>query len=186
MSVIAFVDIETTGLDPDHHEIWEAAVVLYDTTTRAVTEEKVWQLPVDLGRADPVALSIGRFHERRRPSNALVQHRSFARHFAELTRGAHLAGAVVSFDEERLRRTLKANGACPEWHYHLIDVEALAVGCLAARGQGPMIPWRSDDLSYALGVEISDDDRHTALGDARWALRLYEAVTTPVQEMVSC
>lgn len=39
-------------------------------------------------------------------------------------------------------------------------------------------PWRSDDLSRTCGVEPpSDDERHTALGDARWALRWYDAMT---------
>jgi hypothetical protein len=37
-------------------------------------------------------------------------------------------------------------------------------------------PWNSDDLSAALGVTVSDEDRHTALGDAKWAMRIYNAV----------
>ena len=57
------------------------------------------------------------------------------------------------------------------WHYHLVDVEALAAGKL---GIAP--PWKSDELSAALGVTITEDDRHTALGDAKWAMRIYDAV----------
>ncbi|MGH3304433.1 MAG: hypothetical protein ACRDOK_22680 [Streptosporangiaceae bacterium] len=96
-----------------------------------------------------------------------------------LTRGAHLAGAVVSFDAEVLGARMRAHGICPSWHYHLIDVEALAVGCLARRGAVVSsfgLPWKSDDLSAALGVQVSHEDRHTALGDARWALRIWDAV----------
>jgi hypothetical protein len=97
-----------------------------------------------------------------------------------LTRGRHLVGAVVSFDEERLRKLLRANGACPEWHYHLIDVEALAVGWIAGADQEAArlaLPWKSDDLSRAIGVEPpSDEERHTALGDARWAKAIYEKI----------
>ena len=37
-------------------------------------------------------------------------------------------------------------------------------------------PWKSDDLSAALGITVSEDERHTALGDARWAMRIYDAV----------
>lgn len=90
------------------------------------------------------------------------------------------------------------------WHYHLIDVEALAVGYLYGLKRSHehevlppdayddpavqaaivgssyrSLPWRSDDLSSALGVMVSDEDRHTALGDARWARRIYQAVTDP-------
>lgn len=160
---VCFVDTETTGLDPDLHEIWEVGLILPDGS------EHEWQLPVDLGRADPAALQIGRFHERR---SADVQY-DFAPEFAQLTRGLHLAGAVVSFDEERLRKLLRANGACPEWHYHLVDVEALAAGALSIEP-----PWESKELSQAIGVDPGDFDRHTALGDARWAKAIYEAVMT--------
>jgi hypothetical protein len=177
MSDVCFVDTECTGLDPDRHQIWEVGLI------DAYGHEHRWFLPVDLGRADPIALEIGHFHDRY-DRHLTEDLRDFAHDFAWLTRGCHLAGAVVSFDEERLRKLLSANGACPEWHYHIIDVEALAVGYLCGRHVGapvsfePTLPWRSDDLSRMCGVEPpGDDDRHTALGDARWAKAIYEAVT---------
>ncbi|BDB62383.1 hypothetical protein [Rhodococcus sp. RDE2] len=38
-------------------------------------------------------------------------------------------------------------------------------------------PWRSDDLSRACGVEPpTKDERHTALGDARWVKRWYDYI----------
>lgn len=175
---LAFIDTETTGLDPDLHEIWEVALFLRTPKDAANgdrwSERRVWQLPVDLGRADPVALRIGRFHERRWPYPAVTELGEFARVFALYTRGAHLVGNVISFDEERLRRLLRSHGACPEWHYHLVDVEALVAGKL---GIAP--PWTSKDLSEAIGVEVPDiEDAHTAAGDASWAMDLYDAVMT--------
>ncbi len=196
---VAFVDTETTGLDPDRHEIWEVGLILPDGS------EHEWQLPVDLSRADPIALNIGRYHDRRHkreydPNVGGVRETQvwplhmFAREFVNLARGLHLAGAVVSFDAERLWRLLRANGQCPMWHYHLIDVEALAVGHLAGqrlmaylhadqrslpRDQWPNMmkpPWNSEALSRAVGVEPDDFDRHTALGDCRWARAIYNAV----------
>ena len=62
-------------------------------------------------------------------------------------------------------------------------MEALAVGWLCAwdRADGePGIrpPWRSADLSTALGVPPPDEaTRHTALGDAAWALAIYDHIT---------
>lgn len=180
-SKLAFVDTETTGLDADRHEIWEVGLIIGDCGYR-------WFLPVDLGRADPIALKIGRYHERhpRAYDSQLAMTdcaslSQFAEQFAWLTRGRHLVGAVVSFDEERLRRLLQRNGACPEWHYHLIDVEALAVGYLAGISDGMedshrALPWQSDGLTAASGVVVPKGDKHTALGDARWAKAIYEAV----------
>jgi DNA polymerase III epsilon subunit-like protein len=186
---VCFVDTETTGLDPDRHEIWEVGLILPDGA------EHRWFLPVDLGRADARALAIGRFHDRYpKPSYGPRPHivdgvtdlDDFAYEFAELTRGRHLVGAVVSFDAERLSKLLRANGACPEWHYHLIDVEALAVGYLAGtRGTTDddtsvenlvTPPWKSDQLTEALGIHVPEAEKHTALGDARWAKAIYEAV----------
>lgn len=184
---LAFVDTETTGLDPDVHEIWEVGLIVREVD--GSEHEHRWFLPVDLGRADPQSLEIGHFYERHNAEAAPGDLHgwppaAFARDFAKQTRGAHLVGAVVSFDEERLRRLLRANGACPAWHYHLIDVEVLVVGYLQSRAAlqwgegsewGP--PWGSEELSQAIGVPIpSKEERHTALGDARWAKRLYDAV----------
>ena len=201
MSGICFIDTETTGLDPDRHAIWEVALITPDG------DEHVWQFPVDEMAADPFALDIGRYWDRRwgtdndvsvlnaiyEAHNAKSRRKNFpdegrafgpgslwARHFRDLTAGCHLAGAVVSFDEERLRRLLHSLGVLHRWHYHLIDVEALAVGYLAAGSRHPAQsltpPWKSDSLSAALGIKISDEDRHTALGDARWAKAIYDAV----------
>ncbi len=193
MSDICFVDTETTGLDPDRHSIWEVALITPDGS------EHVWQFPVDEMTADPFALSIGRYWDRRWDSdwqeinpldaiyeahNAKSRRKNFpdqgraiqpgetwCRRFRELTAGCHLAGAVVSFDEERLRQLLHRQGVLHRWHYHLIDVEALAAGRL---GMPP--PWDSEELSKAVGVDPGKFDRHTALGDARWARDIYDAV----------
>jgi DNA polymerase III epsilon subunit-like protein len=178
---VCFVDTETTGLDPDRHEIWEVGLIEVDG------REHHWFLPVDLGRADPYALKIGRFYDRYPKASSLHRLSTFARKFAQLTAGKHLVGAVISFDEERLRKLLKANGACPDWHYHLIDVEALAVGAIAANADPGLVtpPWHSDELTAALGVTVPVEDKHTALGDARWAAAIYHAVMTgpPVPEV---
>ncbi len=205
MSGVCFVDIETTGLDPDYHEVWEVALitpVVGATPAEDGWNEQIWQLPVDLSKADPMALNVGRFHDRRLPADSLVPLATFASEFVRDTRGLHLAGAVVSFDAERLWQLLRNNGECPMWHYHLVDVEALAAGFIAGsraalatsvqhtseafwagsltwaavEGPDPWPPWKSNDLSRAVGVNPDDFDRHTALGDARWAKAIYEAV----------
>lgn len=216
---LAFIDTETTGLDPDRHEIWEVGLIVRHED--GTEEEHQWQLPVDLGKADSIALNIGGFHDRRwsvydddrylaasaeeekayeskrarilgAEEPAIVPSgwmRDWAEGFVSLTRGAHLVGAVVSFDAERLSRLLRRLGQCPMWHYHLVDVEGLAAGYLAGRHRGlspegptddraalAAPPWKSEDLSRAVGIDPEQFDRHTALGDARWAKAIYDAV----------
>lgn len=189
---LAFVDCETTGLDPDRHEIWELAVVSEKGDLHA-------HLPVDLRRADPTGLRVGRFYDRYE-FQAInygtaygTMHRNhqwdeippgrLAWEVARRLDGHHMVGAVPNFDAEFIARWLRAHGQAPTWHYHLIDVEALAVGWL--HGADPSAvgkvyrrnSWDSNILSRAVGVDPDEFDRHTALGDARWAKALYEAVT---------
>ncbi len=175
MTTLAFIDTETSGLDPDRHEIWEVGLIL---RSGEMETSHHWFLPIDLGRADVDALQIGRYYERH-PSAGRDQTRGavdsladFAYLFEQLTRGAYLVGAVVSFDEQRLAKLLRANGACPGWHYHLIDVRALAAGAVGAPP-----PWNHDTIMRKLSVpSVPAGTRHTALGDARMAMNIYDAV----------
>lgn len=178
MSVV-FVDTETLGLDPDHHPVWEVGVILPDGA------EYCWQLEVtqrEIGLAHPKALEISGFEERYGITGEPEAPEVVVGKLALLIpQGCHLAGAVVSFDEERLRRMFWRSGLVPPWHYHLIDVETLASGFLAGCDEGrhsdfAAPPWKSEELSRAVGVEPDRFDRHTALGDARWAKAIYNAV----------
>lgn len=169
---VCFVDTETTGLDPDRHEIWEVGLITPDGTGYR------WFLPVDLGRADPKALEIGRYYERSPYAyESYVDFagarsaKQFAEEFAHLTRGLHLCGAVVSFDAERLAKLLRANGACPEWAHRLIDVETLVAGHCHARTPVGLV-----DSAAVLGIDATKYESHTALDDARLVRDIYEKV----------
>jgi hypothetical protein len=183
---VVWLDCETTGLDPERHEIWELGFIV-DVLPG---QEWEFQLPVDLSRADPTGLRIGRFYERRyviaphipvadlcrwrnTPDSewVITTPRECAEIVARLLDGEHMVGAVPSFDAAFLSRWLRANGHAPTWHYHLVDVENLAAGKLMIEP-----PWNSDDLTRGLGLEVDEAGRHTAMGDARWAKRMYEAV----------
>jgi DNA polymerase III epsilon subunit-like protein len=198
---ICFADTETTSLRPDRRA-WEIGIILREQD--GTETEHHWFIDaddLDLGNADPASLKIGRFYERhpqatRHWVSGLPQasrEKAVLLEVEEITRGAHLVGAVVSFDADVLGQRMRANGICPSWNYHLIDVEALAAGWLHRHAAvlensqhsleeadrlrvlaSP--PWKSDDLSAALGVTVSEEDRHTALGDARFARAIYDAV----------
>lgn len=115
--------------------------------------------------------------------------------------GAHVYGIVPSFDTIRLEsmfwQELQWNyptQAGPNWHYQLHDVEDLAMGYLRGRvvetglrqpdvdptrwTSAMRVPYDSLALSTALGV-TPPAESHTAMGDARWARDLYDAVMTP-------
>jgi hypothetical protein len=211
---VIYVDTETTGLDPDRHPIWEVGVIYWDHTYRIMVTHREagrtvpvanvgrwmrsrWLLPVNLQTADARALDIGHFHERhpqgyrfeRTPHDSAWEHNVtspevFAREFAALSWGKHIAGAVPSFDEERLRGMIRGYSHVPGWHYHIITVEVLALGYLRGLTVGReqddheafyrKLPWSSHDMSRAVGIEPpTKEDEHTAIGDATWVRRLH-------------
>lgn len=195
MSRLVFLDTETTSLRPDRR-VWEIGLYVRDAGYDPQQPHQ-WFVDwsdLDLGNADPMALKIGGFYERhpqmrdprvRYAVGEVVHEWEALEEVERLTRGAHLVGAVPNFDAEVLAARMREHGIAPSWHYHLIDVEALAVGALAARGLWPpgggderyALPWDSDEVTETLGVDpVSDEDRHTALGDARWARDVYDAV----------
>jgi DNA polymerase III epsilon subunit-like protein len=184
---LVFLDTETTGLDSDRHEIWEIGAIL---RTDAGDEEWAWQIRPSLRTADATGLRIGRYYERIEVAATLpgsarlivappgveraglwLESREVAQDVAPLLDGATLVGAVRDFDSRFLTRFLRRHHQAPAWHYHLVDVETLAAGALR---RPP--PWGFDDLLAAYGLTYAEEDRHTALGDARMVRDLYDAV----------
>lgn len=184
-SSIVFLDTETLGLELNA-PIWEIAAIRVD----------LWE---DAGRfRGAVIQKYQRFvrHDSQKGLHALppeFQEDYFTRYSvreagrsSEIGRDLQLlflpqrgqkprlAGAVPDFDTARLIH----QGFAPEpphtlWHYHLIDVEAMMVGYLAAHHVAIVPPWSSDELSALVGVDPKDYTRHTAAEDVRWAMDIY-------------
>lgn len=197
---LSFVDTETSGTDPGRHEVWDVAVIQasHDLDGRVLAVTDVWSsfVDADLATADAMALRVGRYYDRRAPDDhdpaaSLVLDRvTAAREVAWRIGHRHLVAAVPSFDDAFLDRLLRAARLAPGWHYHLVDVEALAAGWLAGLAASggdedassdellalAAPPWRSDELLAPLAAPPDAGERHTAVGDARWALRVYAAV----------
>ena len=203
---IVCIDTETFGLRRNTQPIWEVAAVWPDGG------QNLWQLDWShrgeepellqdiLADAHPFALEmngyLGRFgvdpnlddvsYRVCTPFEFIVQF-SMQLKVVESDFGAkaHLAGAVVSFDEERIRELYDAHTNTPEgedidypWHYHLIDVESMLLDRYATlEGKVPSIPYKAIQLAEAFDIEPTpDEERHTALGDARWVKRVLEAL----------
>lgn len=180
---LVFMDTETTGLRLTD-DVWEfAAIKRYGDGF-----EESWRFLVEHNHNKCLALPEPFLtdHEQRyhaKPDAEPVSPIYLAEFLENLTEDRpHIVGAVPNFDTERLIRLCDLSGRKWGGHYHLIDVENLAVGYLAGRsaheGYEPLaLPWDSDDLSRRCGVEPPTTERHTAMGDVLWCRALYDAIT---------
>ena len=177
---LVFLDTETCGLGLDD-PIWEVAAVRREPDGTE-TEYHAF-VRHDVAAAEGLPESFRADHDARYRPEVAVSRLTLVCNLLELfdppedyRRRAHLVGAVPSFDAERLGRLLRMLDEDIPWHHHLIDVETLAVGAAAARGDRFRPPFESEDVSMYLGVDPAQFERHTAMGDVRWAMAIYDAV----------
>lgn len=216
MTRLVFLDTETTSLDDERGAVWEIAAIVRQPGS--ADAEYLWEIRPDLSTADPMSLKVGRYYERRRlsihskneavtkvspdlleeygpdPRPEYTGANDVARRLTALLDSAHVVGAVPDFDFRFLRKFLREHNECWTAHYHLIDVEALAVGWLYGKAaelkktrpevdwSWPLseiteLPWKSTDLYRAVGVDPDAYEVHTALGDARLVRDVYDAIT---------
>lgn len=186
---LVFIDTETTSLRPDRL-VWEVAMIRRDFDPIGQSETHLFVDSLDLSNADAMSLRIGGYYDRHpdlgwpRPDGAGDDMEAeIARIVEKVTRGAHLVAANPYFDAECLANMLRRHGYLPAWHYHLVNVSDMALGWLNAKAEvdgaaRPVPPYKSDALAVACGVEPpTEEERHTAMGDARWVMRWYDAMT---------
>jgi DNA polymerase III epsilon subunit-like protein len=190
MNRLCFVDLETTSLDSDRGEIWEAALILRDDTNRPDAEYH-WQIHPDLTTADPMSLRLGDYYLRSEVTHLPVgtvgclkaphltedddvEFRTteyLATLLASTLDGAYLVCAVPDFDARFLRRFLARNGQCFTAQHRLICVENLVAGALHLP-----VPIGLAKSAAAMGLQVDKDVLHSALYDARLARDVYDAV----------
>lgn len=160
---LAFLDIETTGLDVGKHEVWEVAYLLEDQGRDGVREQRIFQFYVSGRGADPEALKLNHFDERynEKMTHTPSSNEKVRQIIADLS-GAILIGNNVAFDAKFLREKL----GCEPWNYHVVDVKALVAGRL-----GIEPPWSSAEMYSLAGIDPVK--RHEALDDCFKARALY-------------
>lgn len=182
MKPLVFLDTETTGLHAGRQP-WEIAMLRRDDAGESRTVLYIDLADLDLESAEPAGLRISRFSSRHPqivygPIHLPSVHRE--REAAEIVRAwtmdATIVGVVPSFDTHCLREMLARHQLMPGWDPKLVDVIALAARHVLDYGHTPERV--STQLSRQCGVRPPGAGcRHTALGDARWAMRWYDQLS---------
>lgn len=170
-----YLDTETTGLDPDRHEVWEIAYAIDDGPVLSAF------VPHSLATADREALELNGYWRRHvgRVDDRADLHARLA------LDGATLVGANPAFDAAFLR----ARWGVTPWKYRLLDVEAYAMGALGFDEPRGLAAIR--EALVELGRDIPEPD-HTAGGDVatvracHLALRSIYATTQARTEQEPC
>lgn len=181
MPDIVFVDTETTGLDTSIDDIWEIAAIRVRPDGGETVLHR--QLGHDIRRAQALPESFRTDHDTRFDGETALPQRRAAQEIAAFftpdadLQAPHFAGINPAFDAAMLTRLFRRNGIFTvPWHYQLLDVRAIALGFQAAHlanGRGwpdVDVAIRTDDLAGFTGNPDPTHVRHTALGDARFAL----------------
>lgn len=159
----AFIDIETTGLEPNKHEAWEVAVAIDDGPVDA------YILPHSLAKADENSLEVNGYWERAHLGLQPQWGQSWDLHLRHILSGVTIVAANPSFDVDFLYRRW---GTAP-WHHRKLDVESMAYTVLGYRDMKGLATISEDlrELGYAI-----DDPDHSAMGDVTVLRQCYHGL----------
>lgn len=176
-SPILFIDCETLGLKEDS-PIWEVAWMLIDGYDNLLTHDSVLvEHDPDLMDPDLPQPFFDDYSVRYIPQEAMTHTRlteRLARVVAMTSERPIVAGSNPWFDMHKISQLDGAEKIT--WHYHPMDIPTLVHGYLLGKGISPAPPWKSDFLSQAVGIDVRNFDRHTAMGDVRWTYALWRKV----------
>ncbi len=163
---LAFIDIETTGLLLDKHEIIEIGCVLASRDNssggnfKKIEEFEIKIKPQNISSADPVALKLNGYNETDW-GNAVTLKKAMEI-LAQKTVGAVMVGHNVSFDYSFLEKAFEKTGVKNNMHHRKLDTISITFARLHDAHNVEKLSLNS--LCERFGVE--NKKAHTALSDA--------------------
>lgn len=158
---LVFLDVESTGLDPDKHEVWEIAWAVNDEPIQ------VQLLPHSLATADFKALEMNGYWDRADP--AIQSRTTIDLDIRKLLEGHTLVVANPTFD----RMFLRKRWGLEPYHYRSIDVETVALTVLGYERPKGMSGIVEDLRSLGYSVPLPT---HSAESDVAALRESYKAL----------
>jgi DNA polymerase III epsilon subunit-like protein len=173
---LAFIDTETTGTDPNKHEIIELAVIIARQIsnegkgpTLEIIEEFEWKIkPEHIERADEQALRVNGYNEV--DWMFASELKRVMEEFAKKTASAIFVSHNVTFDYAFVQKAFEETGVENNMHYAKLDTISIAFARLYDAPQADRFSLRA--LCELLKVENSK--AHSALSDTRALVECYK------------
>ena len=171
---LAFIDVETTGFDPQKHEVIEIGCVVVKqlndigTEFQVVKELELKIKPERLEDADPGALRVNGYNDADWLFAHTLQEAMTA--FAEATKDAVFVAHNLAVDYSFIQEAFKKTGIENKMFFQKMDTISIA---FAKLHKDPTVERFSlQKLTEYFG--IVNQRAHTALADARATFEVYE------------
>ncbi len=165
---LAFIDIETTGLDVVAHEIIEIGCVLTTPKLGVIEEFELKIKPERIEDADPVSLKISHYD----PTlwTEAVSLGEAMKVFSEKVKDSIMVGQNVAFDSGFLEHAFSITNIKNSMHYHKLDTISIAWAKLNKEPDLEHFSLREMCVRFG----IKNERAHMALSDARATFELYK------------
>ena len=165
----SIIDIETTGLDAQKHEIIEIACLMVNSNLEIVDRYQSKVIPERPEDSDPTALLVNGYSEASW-KRALPLKKVMA-DIAEMTQGTYLLAYNVSFDYAFLKAAFSKTGVQDGMKYQRLDLMTLAFFKIH-----DITSWSLKSVSEYLGIK-PEPSVHQAMNGATCAYEVFKRLT---------
>lgn len=165
---LAFIDIETTGLDVIKHEIIEIGCILTTPELEIIEEFELKIKPERIEDADPTSLKINHYDKAEWVFAYTLE--QAMKTFSKKVEDCVMVGQNVAFDSGFLEHAFSKTKIQNSLHYHKLDTISIAWAKLHREKDVNHFSLRELCLRFGIKNERS----HTALSDARATFLLYK------------
>lgn len=169
---LAFIDIETTGLDVGKHEIIEIGCLIArekgDGTFEVKEEFEMKVQPQHIETAEPEALSVNGYNEAEWMFGVTLE--QAMKNLSDKTKDAVMVAHNVGFDYSFLAKAFSETSVPNQMFYANLDTLSFAVAKL---GNNPAVK-RYSLRALCEYFGIKNERAHTALADVRAMFEVYK------------
>jgi DNA polymerase III epsilon subunit family exonuclease len=165
---LAFIDIETTGLNVIRHEIIEIGCVISTPYFKVIEEFELKIKPERIEDADSTSMKINHYDSKEWASAYTLT--EAMKIFSKKVKDCIMVGQNVAFDSGFLEYAFAKIGILNTMHYHKLDT--ISVAWAKLHREPDLEHFSLRELCARFGIK--NKKAHTALSDARATYELYK------------